>query len=105
MRNALKLLDWPNQIKSSQRTNEGLQQLKLAFQNMPILQPASDASSSSLPSSGVLLPFKVMARDIDIRFRYHFEGDRQTNNIEKVRHQPEFLISAGMVLSKYPQNT
>jgi RAD50-interacting protein 1 len=93
MQNALKLLDWPNQIKSSPRTNEGLQQLRLAFQNMPI-QLASDASSSSLPSNSVLLPFKVMTRDIDIRFRYHFEGDRQTNNIEKVYYHLEFLISA-----------
>ena len=41
----------------------------------------------TLPSSevsGPLLPFKVMAKEIDIRFRYHFEGDRPTNNLEKV---------------------
>lgn len=92
MNQALKLLDWPSQInKSSQRTIQGLHQLNLAFKKLSVFQhPAGSITATvTLPSSeasGPLLPFKVMAREIDVRFRYHFEGDRPTNNLEKVSH-------------------
>lgn len=91
MNHALKLLDWPNQInKSSQDTIQGLAQLNLAFKKLSVFQqPAGSATATvTLPSSeayGPLLPFKVMAKDIDIRFRYHFESNRPTNNLEKVK--------------------
>src|SRR5271168_3054492 len=85
---ALKLLNWPNELSiSPQRRAEGLSQLKEAFKKLLVFQqPESGESSISLPNDtfGSLLPFKVMAKDIDIRFRYHFEGNRSTNDIEKV---------------------
>lgn len=92
MNQALKFLDWPNKIStssSSSRTTEGITQLKQALKKLATFQQpsASSASTVTLPSSGAsapLLPFKVMAKEIDIRFRYHFEGDRPTNNLEKV---------------------
>ena len=90
MNQALKLLDWPSPInKSSQKTIQGLHQLNLAFKKLSVFQhPAGSTTVTvTLPSSevsGPLLPFKVMAKEIDIRFRYHFEGDRPTNNLEKV---------------------
>jgi hypothetical protein len=88
---ALKVLEWPNSIKrSSPRTQEGLSQLTLAFKKLAVFhQPhGSTPATITLPSSdtsGALLPFKVMAKDIDIKFRFHFESNRSTNNIEKVR--------------------
>src|SRR5437762_12089558 len=91
MNQALKLLDWPSPInKSSQKTIQGLHQLNLAFKKLSVFQhPAGSTTVTvTLPSSevsGPLLPFKVMAKEIDIRFRYHFEGDRPTNNLEKDR--------------------
>jgi RAD50-interacting protein 1 len=90
MNEALKLLDWPSQInKSSQKTIQGLHQLNLAFKKLSVFQQPTGSATATviLPSgeaSGPLLPFKVMAKGIDIRFRYHFEGDRPTNNLEKV---------------------
>jgi len=32
----------------------------------------------------VLLPLQVMARPLELRFKYHFEGDRPTNRLDKV---------------------
>jgi RINT-1 / TIP-1 family len=92
MNHALKLLDWPSQLnKSSQKTIQGLDQLRLAVKKLSVFQKPAGATTATvmLPSSeasGPLLPFKVMAKEIDIRFRYHFEGNRTTNNIEKVHH-------------------
>ena len=34
-----------------------------------------------------LLPLEVMAKPLGLRFRYHFEGDKQTNRLDKVKHQ------------------
>lgn len=32
----------------------------------------------------VLLPLEVMAKPLELRFKYHFEGDRPTNKLDKV---------------------
>ena len=32
----------------------------------------------------VLLPLEVMAKPLEMRFKYHFEGDRPTNRLDKV---------------------
>lgn len=32
----------------------------------------------------VLLPLEVMLKPLELRFRYHFEGDRPTNRLDKV---------------------
>lgn len=107
MNYALKLLDWPTQFnKSSQKSLEGLVQLKLAFKKLSVFHhpEGSGTATVTLPSSevsGPLLPFKVMAKDVDIRFRYHFEGDRSTNNLEKVLHCHTLLKLARMVFPKH----
>lgn len=41
-----------------------------------------DKTSSNEPL--VLLPLEVMVRPLELRFRYHFEGDRPTNKLDKV---------------------
>lgn len=33
----------------------------------------------------VLLPLEVMVKPLELRFRYHFDGDRPTNRPDKVR--------------------
>jgi len=111
---ALKLLDWPNAIQRSLPTvSQGLALLNLAFQKLAVFQqPLGSATASvTLPSShasGPSLPFKVMAKDIDTKFRYHFESNRPTNNMEKVsligaHSNSNFL--ARMVLSTYSDDT
>ena len=92
MNQALKLLEWPNQIDTAspnRKTTEGLTLLRNAFNKLSIFEHPLGSRSPmvSLPSndnSGPLLPFKAMAKEIDIRFRFHFEGKRPTNKIEKV---------------------
>ncbi|OJD27241.1 hypothetical protein ACJ73_01362 [Blastomyces percursus] len=37
----------------------------------------------------VLLPLVVMARPLELRFKYHFSGDRSTNRLDK----PEYFLS------------
>ncbi|MCJ1477058.1 hypothetical protein MMC13_005729 [Lambiella insularis] len=37
----------------------------------------------------VLLPLEVMVKPLEMRFKYHFEGDRATNRLDK----PEFFLS------------
>ncbi|CAF9912472.1 MAG: hypothetical protein ALECFALPRED_008124 [Alectoria fallacina] len=37
----------------------------------------------------VLLPLEVMAKPLELRFKYHFEGDRPTNKLDK----PEYFLS------------
>ena len=37
----------------------------------------------------VLLPLEVMMKPLELRFKYHFEGDRPTNKLEK----PEYFLS------------
>ena len=32
----------------------------------------------------VLLPLEVMAKPLELRFKYHFEGNRPTNKLDKV---------------------
>lgn len=32
----------------------------------------------------VLLPLEVMVKPLELRFRYHFDGDRPTNRLDKV---------------------
>ncbi len=32
----------------------------------------------------VLLPLEVIAKPLELRFKYHFEGDRPTNKLDKV---------------------
>jgi hypothetical protein len=89
MTEALKLLDWPNQITASHRTSEGLAKLNVAIKKLSVFQPSGNSMATivMLPSSDAsapLLPFKIMTTEIEIRFRYHFEGNRPTNNLEKV---------------------
>jgi len=89
MTEALNLLDWPNQITASHRTSEGLAKLKAAIKKLSVFQPSGNSMATvvKLPSSDAsapLLPFKIMTKEIEIRFRYHFEGNRPTNNLEKV---------------------
>jgi len=36
----------------------------------------------------ILLPLEVMVKPLEMRFRYHFDGDRPTNRPDKVRGTP-----------------
>ena len=110
MKVVLKKLNWPNEIKASATAVNDLIQLKAAFKRLSVFQDLPEFSSSGAGSAAngpvpSLLPFRIMATDVDIRFRYHFESNRPTNNIEKVLSLLYFTnISAGVVLPKHSLN-
>jgi hypothetical protein len=53
---------------------------------------AADAANSSKTSKdepAVLLPLEIMVRSLELRFNYHFSGDRPTNRLDK----PEYFLN------------
>jgi hypothetical protein len=42
---------------------------------------------SGVEEALVLLPLEVMVKPLELRFRYHFDGDKPTNRPDKVRLQ------------------
>ncbi|KAL9096433.1 MAG: hypothetical protein Q9165_001430 [Trypethelium subeluteriae] len=57
----------------------------------PELQVHEETSTtdSSTKEPVILLPVEVLVRPLELRFRYHFDGDRPTNRIDK----PEYFLS------------
>ena len=47
-------------------------------------QNGGDGGDGGQGESLVLLPLEVMARPLELRFKYHFEGERPTNKPDKV---------------------
>lgn len=64
---------------------------KLLDLQMPELEGISYSSrpdaKNKLPA--VLFPFEVLVQPLEMRFRYHFEGDKPTNRIDR----PEYFLS------------
>ena len=52
-------------------------------------QAVGNLSSSSTPDPTVLLPLEVMVKPLELRFRYHFFGDKPTSRVDK----PEYFLS------------
>lgn len=52
----------------------------------PELEGRDNQSTNSVKGQEalVLLPLEVMAKPLELRFKYHFEGDRPTNKLDKV---------------------
>lgn len=72
---------------------------------------ARDAADAQLRQTGasnrrdradfpiVLLPLQVMAQPIELKFRYHFEGDKPTNKLDRPEYFLQFITDN--VLSAY----
>ena len=58
---------------------------KLLVLQEPELKARDNAEKSALDEPLILLPLEVMAKPLELRFKYHFEGNRPTNKPEKVR--------------------
>lgn len=48
----------------------------------------------------VLLPLEVMAKPLELRFKYHFEGDKPTNRLDKVRPSKSDEIKVTKICSR-----
>ena len=86
----LKKMQWPGKdltIEGSleQEWTAGVERL-LELQG-PELNARDDQNIDSTMNEEplVLLPIEVMVKPLELRFKYHFDGDRPTNRLDKVR--------------------
>ncbi|TGZ85375.1 hypothetical protein EX30DRAFT_314397, partial [Ascodesmis nigricans] len=79
-------------LKKYQWPKEGLDfgaqemEFKKAFEKLLVLQ---GPELEHKPENVVLIPLQVLVRPLALRFRFHFEGRRQTNRADK----PEWFLS------------
>ncbi|KAL9103945.1 MAG: hypothetical protein Q9163_001051 [Psora crenata] len=88
----LKKIKWPGKDVTlgdllEQEWADGVRKL-LELQE-PELEARDKAETSSRDEPLVLLPLEAMVKPLELRFKYHFEGDRPTNKLEK----PEYFLS------------
>jgi hypothetical protein len=86
----LKKINWPTPgmtvpLALEADFREGVR--KLLDLQKPELE--SKASSSSRDPLLVLLPLQVMCHPLELGFRYHFDGDKPTNRLDR----PEYFLS------------
>ena len=85
----LKRMQWPGKdvtLKGQldQEWADGVK--KLLDLQEPELKARENQSADLIATEEplVLLPLEVMARPLELRFKYHFEGERPTNKLDKV---------------------
>ena len=94
----LKKMGWPRADISmdeslEQEWNEGVRKL-LELQEPELrARDNQDTKRYSIEEPLVLLPLEVMVRPLELRFKYHFEGDRQTNRLDKVNLPSHISVS------------
>ncbi|KAF2737941.1 RINT-1 family protein-like protein [Polyplosphaeria fusca] len=99
----LKKIKWPTPkaILPSQLQEEwSTAIIKLLDLQMPELEGMeySKGPANKIMLPAVLFPFQVLVQPLEMRFRYHFEGDKPTNRIDR----PEFFLShIATLLSDY----
>ena len=85
----LKKLQWPRNDVSldGQLEREWTDGVKNLLELQEPELKARDSQATEIPEGEealVLLPLEVMAKPLELRFKYHFEGDRPTNKLAKV---------------------
>ncbi|KAH8727149.1 TIP-1 family-domain-containing protein [Phaeosphaeriaceae sp. PMI808] len=90
----LKKIHWPTpkaNIPSSLRDEWETVVVKLLDLQMPELEGNSYAcgAGNKVKLPPILFPMEVLVQPLEMRFRYHFEGDRPTNRIDR----PEYFLS------------
>jgi RAD50-interacting protein 1 len=100
----LKKMSWPNPEAS---VPDNLQQefsncveklLDLQIPELEAQERANDEAAYPIAPL-VLLPLRVLVKPLELGFRYHFEGNKPTNRLER----PEFFLShvTDRILAKY----
>jgi hypothetical protein len=90
----LKKIHWPTpkaDIPAPLRDEWEAAVVKLLDLQLPELEGMSYANGpgDKVKLPPVLFPFDVLVQPLEMRFRYHFEGDRPTNRIDR----PEFFLA------------
>jgi RAD50-interacting protein 1 len=73
---------------------------KLLDLQMPELEGStqSHGPANKTQAPAVLFPFEVLVQPLEMRFRYHFEGDKPTNRIDRPEY---FLTHIATLLNDY----
>ena len=90
-------IQWPHKDASLDGTLEqewisGVERL-LDLQQPELEARARETRDSLTHGQLVLLPLEIMVKPLHLRFKYHFDGDRATNKIDKVRVKQLSLVS------------
>lgn len=91
----LKKIEWPKRPETTFLGSLQEQWAAAAGKLLDLQKPELEAAENSAtgPKGGkallVLLPMEVLVQPLEMRFRYHFEGDKPTNRLDK----PEYFLS------------
>ncbi|KAI9016381.1 TIP-1 family-domain-containing protein [Phycomyces nitens] len=93
-KDSLCALKWPAPIKPPYglELREKLQVFEKAFYNLLLLHKSAEnekASISSEHKTELPTPIAIMLQDLSLRFKFHFEGSKPTNRLDK----PEWYLS------------
>ena len=84
----LKKIEWPGKDLTldgqlEEKWTDGVR--KLLDLQEPELEARDSQNAERMKGEEplVLLPLEVMAKPLELRFKYHFEGDRPTNKLDK----------------------
>ncbi|RAH72338.1 RINT-1 family protein [Aspergillus aculeatinus CBS 121060] len=78
-------LQFPNDVQLEWRENVGL----LLDLQIPELTGRASVPEHQCAEPPVLLPLEVMVHPLELRFKYHFSGDKPTNRLDK----PEYFLA------------
>ena len=87
----LKKMQWPNKNLSlegplEQEWSEEVRRLlELQEPELNSYEKRTMSKTKHQEDPPVLLPLEVMVKPLELRFKYHFEGDKPTNRKDKVR--------------------
>ncbi|CAO3590201.1 unnamed protein product [Absidia cylindrospora] len=89
---SLKTLDWPTAIRPpyGPQTRPKLEGLENGFRNTLLLKQPTESTEAPSQSTQPLLsvPMRLLLEPISLRFKFHFEGSRPTNRMDK----PEWYL-------------
>ncbi|OLL21901.1 RAD50-interacting protein 1 [Neolecta irregularis DAH-3] len=89
---SLTAIGWPHKVESMDE-HSSRQIFKEKFLQVLLLEPNDSEARAAIDHDlgsyentrryNVLLPFEILAKPLAVRFRYHFDGNRPTNQIDK----------------------
>jgi hypothetical protein len=87
-------MGWPKQPVSlppdlQQEWNSHIEKLLDLQKSDLIAAHTANSAKTSKDEPAVLLPLEIMVRPLELRFNYHFSGDRPTNRLDK----PEYFLN------------
>ncbi|KAI9823285.1 MAG: hypothetical protein M1832_002509 [Thelocarpon impressellum] len=87
-------INWPSRDATvngelEREWQEGIKKLLDLQAPELMMRDSQEAAEAASQEALVLVPLEVMAKPLELRFRYHFDGDKATNRLDK----PEYFMS------------